>query len=276
MANNPTSFRLPIRLPANIHPDLAEALQVHDDAINDLQQAIPHLKGQVGTSTSSSSSTTNTNSSSQNVTIAASNVIGFVNNQTGFTSYATQPSDYGAYIILSDASPIAVTLTTGTVITLPWFATFINLNTGVATLTPASGTINGAGSFSLGTNGVCTISYDGVNFFADPEVPGPQNTPSVTHEWFNAYNASTGIFTQTQPAFTDISGIAIVSQGGTGTATPSLVSGTNISVTGSFPNQTVSTAGYTGTITTAKLTVSGTNGSMTFSAGVLTAQVAAT
>lgn len=34
--------------------------------------------------------------------------------------------------------------------------------------------------------------------------------------------------------------------------------------------------GFTGTITTAKLTVGGTNGSMTFTNGVLTSQVAAT
>lgn len=35
-------------------------------------------------------------------------------------------------------------------------------------------------------------------------------------------------------------------------------------------------AGFTGVVTTAKLTSGGTNGSMTFASGVLTAQVAAT
>ena len=34
----------------------------------------------------------------------------------------------------------------------------------------------------------------------------PANTPAVTHEWLNSFTASTGAFTQTQPAFTDISG----------------------------------------------------------------------
>lgn len=40
-----------------------------------------------------------------------------------------------------------------------------------------------------------------------------------------------------------------VVQGGTGTATPSLVAGTNVSITGSFPNQTVN-ATASGTVTT--------------------------
>lgn len=46
-------------------------------------------------------------------------------------------------------------------------------------------------------------------------------------------------------------------------------------ITGLGPLATQS-AGYTGTITTAKLTTSGTNGSMTFTNGVLTAQTPAT
>lgn len=42
-----------------------------------------------------------------------------------------------------------------------------------------------------------------------------------------------------QIAFPDISGILPLSQGGTGTATPSLIAGTGISVTGTFPAQTI-------------------------------------
>ena len=45
---------------------------------------------------------------------------------------------------------------------------------------------------------------------------------------------------------TDVSGILPVANGGTATATPSLVAGTNITVTGTWPNQTVATtAGIT-------------------------------
>ena len=41
----------------------------------------------------------------------------------------------------------------------------------------------------------------------------------------------------------NVTGIVAVAKGGTGTATPSLVAGTNITITGSFPNQTITAAG---------------------------------
>lgn len=86
-----------------------------------------------------------------------------------------------------------------------------------------------------------------------------------------------------------------VAQGGSGTATPSLVGGANVTISGAWPNQTVDanaqnfseitgnlatsqlpTAGLTATITTAALTTGGTQGSMTFTNGILTAQTPAT
>jgi hypothetical protein len=78
----------------------------------------------------------------------------------------------------------------------------------------------------------------------------PGNTPAVTSEWINSYNSANGQFTQTQPAFTDVSGNITASQG--------------------------PTAAFSGTITTAKLTTGGTNGSQTFVNGILTAQTPAT
>lgn len=106
----------------------------------------------------------------------------------------------------------------------------------------------------------------------------PQNSPAVASEWLNSYDSSIGVFGLAQPGFSDIAGVAQVSQGGTGTATPSLVAGANVAISGSFPNQTISasTSGLSVTITTAKLTTGGANGSMTFVNGLLTAQVQAT
>jgi hypothetical protein len=50
---------------------------------------------------------------------------------------------------------------------------------------------------------------------------------------------------------TDVSGLLPVTNGGTGTATPGIVAGTNVTVTGTWPNQTVnSTASGSGTVTT--------------------------
>ena len=54
----------------------------------------------------------------------------------------------------------------------------------------------------------------------------------------------------------NVTGIVPVANGGTGTATPSLVAGTNITITGSFPNQTITAAGGGGGVTQI---VAGTN-----------------
>lgn len=57
-----------------------------------------------------------------------------------------------------------------------------------------------------------------------------------------------------------------VSSGGTGTSTPSLVAGTNVTITGSWPNQTISASGGGGSST---LTISNKTGAYTVVAGDL-------
>ena len=177
MSTNPVSMRLPIGIEGKAEPEVVETIQYHDDAITDLQQAIPKLKSQidslvttVGAVTGSSSSSSG---SSQSITNIINN-IGFVNPQQGVTTYATQPSDEGALIILSDASPIAVTLTSsGSIpgITLPWYTFFLNLGSGTATLTPATGTISypgnlGASSMPVVAEAMALVYFDGTNFWA--------------------------------------------------------------------------------------------------------------
>jgi hypothetical protein len=114
----------------------------------------------------------------------------------------------------------------------------------------------------------------------------PVTKTAVTSEWLNSYDSTTGAFTQTQPSFTDISGVAAaaqlpsatgsakggielntdlggtaaapnvvathlssplpIAQGGTGTASPALIPGTNITISGSWPNQTINSSGGSG------------------------------
>jgi len=53
----------------------------------------------------------------------------------------------------------------------------------------------------------------------------------------------------------NVTGIVAVANGGTGTATPSLVAGTNItSITGTWPNQTINASGGSGTVTSVAAT----------------------
>lgn len=176
MPNNPPSFRLPLNLPPDVHPAVADALKNQDDAITDLQQAIPYLKGSIEANTTAINTGTTSGGGTETVVIVppqpSSNVIGMVNDQTGNTAYTTVPGDYGAFIILNDASPVAVTLATATTIQTPWFAVFINLGAGDVTITPATGNINGAGSFDLATGSATSVAYDGTNFWAEPEATG--------------------------------------------------------------------------------------------------------
>jgi len=83
-----------------------------------------------------------------------------VNSQVG-TSYTVQASDYGQIVQLNNASPISVTLPapTGSFTT---FNVFIyNLGTGAATVTSASGTINGNASLTINSTSAYWLFSDG-------------------------------------------------------------------------------------------------------------------
>lgn len=141
------------------------------NSVTDAQNAVPILKAQIDAHTTSIAANTTAitnNSSSQTIIQQIGGSLGQVNNQTGNTTYATTQADEGAFIILSDASPIAVTLTSDPSIQLPWETSFLNLGVGLATLTPATGTINGLASLTLPQNGYVTVSFDGTNFWLGP------------------------------------------------------------------------------------------------------------
>ena len=58
---------------------------------------------------------------------------------------------------------------------------------------------------------------------------------------------TTGLTTSGGPITTSgtitLAGILAVANGGTGTATPALVAGTNVTITGTWPNQTINASG---------------------------------
>ena len=207
-------------------PEVEQALRTHDNILTSVQQAVASLKSQqtaATTTTSTTTATASTSTSTSTITNIASTVLGYVNDQTGIIAYATLQADYGKYIILDDAAAVAVSLTTSG-FTLPWYAEFLNLGAGTATLTPATGTITYAGNLAAASMPItqgyfASVVFDGTNFWAELIPLVPVTTTAITHEWLNSYNAATGIFTQTQPAFTDISGIAAPSQLPTPTTT---------------------------------------------------------
>lgn len=100
----------------------------------------------------------------------------------------------------------------------------------------------------------------------------PGNTPAILHQWIDAYDASTGMFHQSQPDYSDLTGTPTLP------VTKTAITGEYLtaydSTTGAFSQSTP--AGITVVITTAALTLGGTQGSMTYVGGLLTAQVQAT
>lgn len=238
------------------------ALNNHDQAITTLSAQFNSLLSNLkytasGTSVTPKSSSSSSSASTASVTaaqaqsIASAQItasfpsqlqinIGKSNAQTG-TAYTIQQSDYGGIVTLANAAPVAVTLNNGmtTSVNANWFSAIENIGAGLVTLTPVSGTINGAANITLVTNQGAIVYYDGKNFSALTSVAGSGGT-------ITGVIAGTGLSgggvsgTVTLSLTTPVS----VANGGTGTATPALVAGTNITITGAWPNQTInSTAG---------------------------------
>jgi hypothetical protein len=227
VSTNPTNFRFPFEPHiAKLEPQVQYVIRNLWNSVTDAQNAVPILKAQIDANKSAVASVTNTvtnnSTASETVVQSSSPTIGFVNDQSGNTSYATTQNDYGAYVIFDDASPVAVSLTGAPVIQLPWACVLINDGVGLVTVTPSSGTITypnnlAAASMPIAQGQAAIVVYDGTNFYGVIIPVSPQTIASVTSNWLNSYNSITGIFTTTQPAFTDILGVAATDQIGTGT-----------------------------------------------------------
>jgi hypothetical protein len=106
-----------------------------------------------------------------------------VNNQSGVTTYATVAGDDGSLIVLSDASPIAVTLSSQSP---PWSCFINNIGAGTATLTPATGTISyagnpGAATMPIASGGSALVAFDGTNWWAELSISstGPAGVTQI-------------------------------------------------------------------------------------------------
>lgn len=90
-----------------------------------------------------------------------------VSDRTGSTSETVVEADRGYLLVFNDASPVAVDLPqAGGPITNGWFILAANQGSGLATLTPATSTINGTSSLAIDTDQTALIISDGTNYTA--------------------------------------------------------------------------------------------------------------
>lgn len=135
-----------------------------------------------------------------------------VNAQSG-TSYTVVDGDRGKVITFTNAGAIAVTLPqagAGAAFVAGWYADFVNLGATDVTITPTTSTIGGAASFVLHSKQGVRVISDGTNYQL---VVGRSVVAksSVASQWLNSVGAD-GVFTSTQPAFSDVSGTLAAGQ----------------------------------------------------------------
>lgn len=188
-----------------IHPKAISAFNLLFDAIQDHDTAIVAVNKKVTTPATTPAAVAPSTPSSS----SSPSSLGLVNVQTG-TTYATMLTDNGGLLVLSNAAPVAVTLSA--TVAAPWFMSVVNLGSANAVFTPSSGTINNVSSLTLGPNGGAFIYFDGTSFWA-PFIPiVPATKTLVANQWLASYDASTGLFVSSQPSFANISGAAVVGQ----------------------------------------------------------------
>lgn len=179
--------------------------------------------------------------------------VGSVSNHSGVTSYATQTGDNGAIVVLSDASPIAVSLSTQDP---AWFCWIDNQGAGTATVTPATGTITyagnpGASSMPIASGQTAVVAFDGTNWWAIVAATAaaglPINNPTFTGTMTGPHYAANG-------------------------STPAIAAG---AAAGSSPTISISGNDVRGTIevTPGTSTTTGTLATVTFAVGYGTAPV---
>ena len=132
--------------------------------------------------------------------------------------------------------PILNQNTTGTAGSTATLATArtISMNGDVAYTSPAfDGSANVLGTATLASIGVAG-TYTKVTTDAKGRVTVGANLTAGDVPTLNQNTTGTAA---------NVTGIVAVANGGTGTATPSLVAGTNVTITGTFPNQTINSSG---------------------------------
>jgi hypothetical protein len=167
---------------------------------------------------------------------------------TGVTATSPVASSGGTAPVIS--MPAATTSANGYLTSTDW-NTFNGKGNGTVTSVSGTGTVSG-----LSLSG--TVTTSGNLTLGGTLSVLPSNFASQTANTFLAApNGSAGVPTfrtlvaadiptlnqNTTGTSANVTGIVAVANGGTGTATPSLVAGTNVTISGTWPNQTINSSG---------------------------------
>jgi hypothetical protein len=148
-------------------------------------------------------------------------------------------------------------LTTLSALSLPYSQLSGTVPTWNQNTTGTASNVTGTVAIANGGSGT-TTAQGAMNAFAGAVTSGSYLRGNGTDVVMSAIQAADvpTLNQNTTGTASNVTGVVAVANGGTGTATPSLVAGTNITITGSFPNQTInSTASGSGTVTSVAATV---------------------
>ena len=183
-------------------------------------------------------------------TYTAGTGLSLITNQFSITNIGTAGT-YGSATqtpVLTTNAQGQVTGVTNTTIT-PAVGSITGLATGVATFlaTPSSANLAAAVTDETGT-GLLVFATSPSLVTPILGVPQSGDFSIGTFTWPTFNQNTTG-------TASNVTGIVAVANGGTGTATPALVAGTNVSITGTWPNQTINSSNPGGTVTSVDATV---------------------
>jgi hypothetical protein len=167
-------------------------------------------------------------------------------NLSGLANYATARSNLGlaigtnvqaynahlAAIVAGTYSGAASITLVGTIVTGTWAGTAIAVDHGGTGGTTKTTGFDGLQPMTAAGD----IIYGGASGSGTRLAKGTGFLRGGTTPTYSAIDLATG----------DVTGLLPVTQGGTGTATPGLVEGTNVTITGTWPNQTINASGGSG------------------------------
>lgn len=168
---------------------------------------------------------------------------GTVNAQSG-TSYTLQVSDRGKIIKFNNSSAVAATLPAASGLPANFMCWIVSVGTGTVTLTPASGTIDGLTSATLGQYGGLALFGDGTNYWTmrGSAPAGVTSLDSITGA-ITLVAGSNITITDNSPSAGDIT---IAATGGSGGGLVGLITPATIVTPGSSAGYTLYNAGATG------------------------------